>query len=638
MLELDPLVSDYKIFVDSCSLLHRHAEHFFYNILPDLLKLHKNKIIVPERVRLEVEHLKSEKDPGTSASAGRGALIIHTYREQRLADVRGEDSDPFADNLFIQVFTKFRKRYNLLLITQDRNLAEDILRLKDLKSVSSDKSIRAFRLDNHGQLSEWFLKQKPKQPNFKFKVGDSPIQDSGKCITISSLPGEGDYVESDSCGRINLTRLIGDGGEGRIFETADGKACKIYFPRKLTETKLSKLKLMIENPVPKKEICWPIDIVRNLKGEFCGYLMPKAAGIPMQKAIFHKPLLQKNFPHWTRKHIILLAETILENIQYLHSFNVLIGDINPLNILIASEEEVYFVDTDSYQIESYPCPVGMLNFTAPEIQMKNFQRFLRTLEHENFAVATLLFIILLPGKSPYSQQGGGSPGRNIIKGEFSYPLREVSNKKTPDGPWRFIWSNLPFKTKEAFFECFAKNKRIGVAQWLFVLRHYITTLDYGNVSDEIFPTIFKPPSDHARRKYGTEGKDMVNLTCCDCEQAFSIDADKAKRLLIGGKPTCYSCFNIRKEATVEFTCSNCSEVFSESYENSEKMNGSAEKLCRPCRQLRKRERETGEQIQCIDCRKLFLFSVRDQKFFKVKGFEPPKRCGNCRKERKKRIF
>ncbi|MBQ5927335.1 MAG: hypothetical protein IIX01_05380 [Clostridia bacterium] len=39
-----------------------------------------------------------------------------------------------------------------------------------------------------------------------------------------------------------------------------------------------------------------------------------------------------------------------------------------------------------------------------------------------------MFMIMLPGKPPYSQQGGGNPVQNIISMDFSYPFGENSNK------------------------------------------------------------------------------------------------------------------------------------------------------------------------------------------------------------------
>ena len=44
---------------------------------------------------------------------------------------------------------------------------------------------------------------------------------------------------------------------------------------------------------------------------------------------------------------------------------------------------------------------------------------------------------------------------------------------------------------------------------------------------------------------------------------------------------------------------------------------------------------TPQMIQCQGCHGEFEFSVADQRFFKEKGFENPKRCRKCREERKR---
>lgn len=168
---------------------------------------------------------------------------------------------------------------------------------------------------------------------------------------------------------------------------------------------------------------FPLAVLHNTRNEFVGYLMPEAKGKELQKCVFIPQLLKKTHPDWKKTETVQLCITILKKLKYLHERNVILGDINPNNILVESPTEVYFVDTDSYQIEGFPCPVGTINFTAPEIQRKKFDTFLRTLGNERFAVATLLFMIMLPGKSPYSLQGGENQIDNIINGDFALRLR-----------------------------------------------------------------------------------------------------------------------------------------------------------------------------------------------------------------------
>jgi CxxC-x17-CxxC domain-containing protein len=40
------------------------------------------------------------------------------------------------------------------------------------------------------------------------------------------------------------------------------------------------------------------------------------------------------------------------------------------------------------------------------------------------------------------------------------------------------------------------------------------------------------------------------------------------------------------------------------------------------------------ELVCSDCGNAFVFSVTDQEYYASKGFQTPKRCLNCREQRK----
>ena len=40
-------------------------------------------------------------------------------------------------------------------------------------------------------------------------------------------------------------------------------------------------------------------------------------------------------------------------------------------------------------------------------------------------------------------------------------------------------------------------------------------------------------------------------------------------------------------------------------------------------------------ITCVQCEKEFEFSIIDQKNFRERGFDPPKRCPSCRRKKSK---
>ena len=280
--------------------------------------------------------------------------------------------------------------------------------------------------------------------------------------------------------------------------------------------------------------------INNATGEFIGYIMPRAYGQTMQSTMFVKPKLEKTFPNWTRRDLVNIAGTFVDHVTFLHQHNIIIGDINPMNLLVTEKsEEVWIVDTDSFQIEGFPCPVGTVNFTPADIQGRNYAEFLRTVDHELFAVATMIFMILFPGKPPYSQQGGGSPAENIKSRNFPYRFYkeagqsspEVSGKDAPQGTWQYIWAHLPNSIREAFFNTFREDRRTSVDEWVSLLINYRDRLDRGSASNEMFPLGFLV-------------RDPVQLPCAKCSKPFIASQRYVDKMSAEGKSVwCPECAN-----------------------------------------------------------------------------------------------
>ena len=308
---------------------------------------------------------------------------------------------------------------------------------------------------------------------------------------------------------------IGKGGEGTVFLLKNGDILKIYNESSLSVQKEKKIKALISKEMRFEGICFPKEIIFNKEKEFVGYSMLRAKGYEMQKTIFQPVLLKKRFPNWTREDLCIMGINILKKIEYLHSHKIIIGDINPNNILLTENKDVYFVDTDSYQIDKYPCPVGTTHFTAPEIQGVNFETSLRTISHENFAISTLLFMIFLPGKSPYSFQGGGSIKENILSKNFSYPLGDDDNLSAPKGMWEFIWYELSFDLRSSFFNTFKKGARFNTMYWINTLTDYRDELSKGLYQKEIIPSdtskILKGRTLNMNRRDITEKDDGLRI-------------------------------------------------------------------------------------------------------------------------------
>ena len=633
---LETYVKDWNIFIDTCSLMHQGADLFWQRIIP-YLHLYQKKVYMPYNCLKEVKKLCAKtEEPAVSNRANRVFNTLKTLYKGGCCAFLGDKQDPFPDQYFQTIFMKYRTNANMLLITQDNNLAKDIMRLNEIKSVNG-KEVQAKRFDYIGHLSRyaWELNKpnpenKPKMVNkrgrtinsreiLKLASKVSSIPDNQR--PLSHVPQESEAVYT-SKGTIRLVHKVAEGGEGAIYTTDTSYVAKIYKADCNTNRRYEKIKRMVDRHLSCQGICFPVDILYNDRHEFVGYLMDQAKGKELQKSIFIKPLFLRTFPNWKKIDTVQLCITILKKIQYLHDRHIIMGDINPCNILVVSPTEVYFVDTDSYQIEDLPCPVGTTLFTAPEIQGKKFADFLRSFGHENFAIATLLFMIMLPGKPPYSQQGGESLAANIMAMDFSYPFGENTNKKTPDGPWRFIWSHLTYEVKEAFYNTFRKGgkyasepKRLTVDDWLRLLNKYYGLLKDGllakndEMSEDLFPTRFK--------KNPKAGITYVRCKLCGQEYPEGQGTDGY----------CNNCLN----KGIEYKCKKCGKIMF--YTNRDRLI-KGKKRYDTCYECKQEGQKVHSVITCKDCGKTFELTNDEYDYYKKNGLHIPCHCKSCIAKRK----
>ena len=370
-----------------------------------------------------------------------------------------------------------------------------------------------------------------------YKIASKPRKVDDTPILVNTLPAEGDkaYFKSRKTS-VTLLRKIASGGEGIVYETnKSGKVAKIYHKENITKNRLDKLELMTNKPIKHKSICWPTDILYNASGEFCGYLMPTATGDILQISVFIPALLKRKYPHWDRSKLVEIALNFAVAVEFLNERNVIIGDINPMNVLVSNDgTDIKIVDCDSFQVEDHPCPVGTINFTAADIQGKDYKSFLRNKAHEEFALATMLFMILMPGKPPYSQEGGTSQADNIRAGEFPYPFgKQFRSQNIASGSWRFIWSHFPHAIKEAFHKNFRSKDRVSPSEWVTLLKRYNNEIKKGWHSNDIFPKGMKISAEHAvSRTCDTDG----------CSNKFEVHKDFAAKAITEGKGLyCDSC-------------------------------------------------------------------------------------------------
>ena len=158
---------------------------------------------------------KKTSNPTLARKSKDSLILIKKLNDDNFIDIRGEQNDNFADNVFQVVFTKFRMQYKLLLITQDNNLAKDILSLNNNKSVQAN-IIHVKKINNYGFLSKFPWDNNTSSiynlinENEIFKICNSVTKLDDSKLTITHIPTENETIYTLSHGEIKLENIITD--------------------------------------------------------------------------------------------------------------------------------------------------------------------------------------------------------------------------------------------------------------------------------------------------------------------------------------------------------------------------------------------------------------------------------------------
>jgi len=255
-------------------------------------------------------------------------------------------------------------------------------------------------------------------------------------------------------GPLTLGKKINEGGEGEIYEVSGDpdKVAKIYHPNRLKdiegEEKEKKLRYMVAHPPPNCEefirgrshynLTWPLDILLNERGQFCGFLMPKIRGSYPILHLFtlkeREKIYEKTGIQFSYKFLLRVASNLSQVVANLHAANYVIGDINEQNILFNKDALVTILDVDSFQVTApngafWPCPVGKYEYTHPNILKellasgKSYRDIRRFPAHDVFGMAVIIFRLLMEGWHPFQGVLPTEPARieeMIEKGIFVY--------------------------------------------------------------------------------------------------------------------------------------------------------------------------------------------------------------------------
>lgn len=261
------------------------------------------------------------------------------------------------------------------------------------------------------------------------------------------------------------------GGEARIFPFPNDKdtLAKIY-DKPGTNDRLKKVTTLIANPFPAGVrglggVVGPNDWLTDpTSGEFLGYTMPRVWNAEPIVGSW-SPLSSEYRPFATRYRIARKIAELFVQIQS-HKSDVLFADVNPQNLLLDVNDDVWLIDLDSCQMTGRDgqlliSPMWTLEFLSPRLQNKNLEHVTRTRPDENFAVSALLFRLLMDGFNPNDARAIDMSrdvpniGERILRGVWAFGDKPTHNflppTKAPD------FGDLPDHIRALFSRCFVEG-------------------------------------------------------------------------------------------------------------------------------------------------------------------------------------
>ncbi|WP_420643725.1 hypothetical protein [Candidatus Leptofilum sp.] len=168
--------------------------------------------------------------------------------------------------------------------------------------------------------------------------------------------------------QLDAADLIQSGGEGMVFGLGN-TAVKLY--HQPTPAHQAKLRHWFAQrwPLPP-DVLAPCAPVHDQSGQIVGLQMARlpAHAQPMKR------LSQPNFWQQHALHtgqIIPLLQRLHQTLSRLHQLQIVVGDLNETNIFFTppapNGSETFWIDVDSYQFGSFPCPVAMPTFLDPTL-------------------------------------------------------------------------------------------------------------------------------------------------------------------------------------------------------------------------------------------------------------------------------
>lgn len=273
--------------------------------------------------------------------------------------------------------------------------------------------------------------------------------------------------------RLALAGILGKGGEGTIFnvEGDEDTAVKIYTDGN-GQARFPKIRAMIGDRLHERTrfVAFPMEVV-TANGNFAGFTMRKVARSTPLFQLCITSDRKSEFPDANFRFMVHVALNLAKAVSNVHVLGAVVGDLNESGALVSEKQGfVTLVDSDLIQYSSggttFRCIKGKAEYTSPELQGKAFDGIDRTINHDAFGLAVLLFEVLFLGRHPFSGVPRTSIHPTIAEaiqsGRFAYSPDRTRTLMEPPQHMPVL-ADIPPDVAMAFLRAFDPRSGNGIS-------------------------------------------------------------------------------------------------------------------------------------------------------------------------------
>lgn len=261
--------------------------------------------------------------------------------------------------------------------------------------------------------------------------------------------------------KVKLQQTNMSGAEGEIFLlklNGEDKCVKIYDPTKRTPYQEKKVLSLIQKFKQfnfggvEEYLAFPeLPVYDVKKNKFCGFVMKYFKGY-QQISKYSYDLATSSFMNSKKsnEYFLKIIDELYTYIHVLHTAGIILGDLNPQNILIAENSKPVFVDVDSAQVGTFYSNSQRKEYMDAKVQMDGFGNnkfFVYSTDSDIFSLS-IIFYELMIGSNPYFYQTN-PPTESYYKKErnisFLDSLKDISKIKSEHN-LLVIKNNFYYKT------------------------------------------------------------------------------------------------------------------------------------------------------------------------------------------------